>query len=396
MKTFAASKRMEGIPFSGIRRVFEQARALEAQGETIIHLEIGRPDFDTPAHIKDAAIAALQEGKVHYTSNWGILPLREAVSKSLEKELGLIYDPEGEIIITSGAAEGVLNTIMALVDPGDEVLVPDPGWVNYPAATVMAHGRPVPYSLRAENDFQIDLEEFKSFLSPKTKLVVLVTPHNPTGGMLEKHILEEISDLANKQGFFIMTDEIYNRMTYDGHRHVSIAGLPGMKDRTIIINGFSKAYSMTGWRVGYVAAPKPLAVTINKVHQHNTTCAASFAQYGALAALTGPQDCVLDMVREFDRRRLFLWEGINAIPGLSCPKPRGAFYAFVDVRGCGLSAEEFASRLLSEAGIAVVPGDVFGKAGAGFIRISYASSYQEIQEALERIKLFAQSLGGTT
>ncbi|NMB16130.1 MAG: pyridoxal phosphate-dependent aminotransferase [Firmicutes bacterium] len=387
---------MEGIPFSGIRRVFEQARALEAQGKKIIHLEIGRPDFDTPAHIKDAAIAALQEGKVHYTSNWGILPLREAVSKSLEKELGLIYDPEGEIIITSGAAEGVLNTIMALVDPGDEVLVPDPGWVNYPAATVMAHGRSVPYSLRAENDFQIDLEEFKNLLSPKTKLVVLVTPHNPTGGMLEKHILEEISDLANKQGFFIMTDEIYNKMTYDGHRHVSIAGLPGMKDRTIIINGFSKAYSMTGWRVGYVAAPKPLAVTINKVHQHNTTCAASFAQYGALAALTGTQDCVLDMVREFDRRRLFLWEGINAIPGLSCPKPRGAFYAFVDVRGCGLSAEEFASRLLSEAGVAVVPGDVFGEAGAGFIRISYASSYQEIQEALERIKLFAQSLGGTT
>ncbi|MGI6557631.1 MAG: pyridoxal phosphate-dependent aminotransferase [Limnochordia bacterium] len=396
MNTLGVSERMAGIPPSGIRRVFEQARALEAQGKKIIHLEIGRPDFDTPAHIKEAAMAALREGKVHYTSNWGILPLREAISRSLEKELGVPYDPEGEIIITAGAAEGVLDTIMALVDPGDEVLVPDPGWVNYPAATAMAHGRPVSYSLRADNDFQIDLEELKSLLSPKTKLVVLVTPHNPTGGMLERRILAEIGHLAAEHGFFIMSDEIYHKMIYDGHQHVSIAALPGMKERTVIINGFSKAYAMTGWRVGYVAAPKALAAAINKVHQHNTTCAASFAQYGALAALTGPQDCVANMVREFDRRRLFLWEGINAIPGLSCPRPRGAFYAFVDVRGCGLSAEEFASRLLTEAGVAVVPGDVFGRAGAGFVRISYASSYEEIQGALERIKQFTQSLGGTT
>jgi len=396
VNTLGVSKRMAGIPPSGIRRVFEQARALEAEGRRIVHLEIGRPDFDTPAHIKEAAMAALQEGKVHYTSNWGILPLREAVSKSLEKELGATYDPEGEIIITAGAAEGVFDTIMALVDPGDEVLVPDPGWVNYPVATSMAHGRPIPYALKAEMDFQIDLEEFQSLLSPKTKLVVLVTPHNPTGGMLAKDILEAISVLAKEYGFYIMTDEIYHKMTYDGHQHVSIASLPGMKERTIIINGFSKAYAMTGWRVGYVAAPKSLAATINKVHQHNTTCAASFAQYGALAALTGPQDCVANMVREFDRRRLLLWEGLNAIPGLRCPRPRGAFYAFVDVRGCRLAAEQFASRLLAEAGVAVVPGDVFGQAGAGFVRISYASSYEEIEEALERIKLFVQSLGGTT
>ncbi len=387
---FNPADRMELVPFSGIRKMFEKAKALEREGKAVIMMETGRPDFDTPTHIKAAAVKALEAGKVHYTSNYGIPELRKAITEKLQRENDLSYDPDKEIIVTAGASEAVLDAFLAFVNPGDEVLCPDPCWLNYAAASRMTGAVPVSMPMREKAGFQFDPEEIERLVTPKTKVMVIVSPHNPTGTVQHPEVVEALADIAVKHNLIVISDEIYERIVFGSAKHVSIASFPGMKERTVVINGFSKAYSMTGWRLGYIAATAPMVQAINRAHQYNTACANSFAQEGAAAALTGPQDCVKDMVAEFSRRRDLVIGELQSMKGITCPTPEGAFYAFINVTGLGLSSEEFCDKLLDEYYVSSVPGPVFGEAGKGFVRFSYANSYENLKEAMRRIRLFTE------
>ena len=377
--------RMQGVPFSGIRRIMAEAEKLERAGTSVIHLEIGRPDFDTPAHIKEAAKAALDQGDVHYTPNLGTLALRRAIARKLKADNGLDYDPESEVMVTVGASEGVFLSAAACLNPDEELLVPDVGWVNYYSVPALVSARLTTYRVREDQGFHPDPGAIAAAVTPRTKMLILCSPGNPTGAVAELSELEGIARVAVDRDLLVMSDEIYEKLVYDGARHISIASLPGMRERTILINGFSKAYSMTGWRLGYMAAPQKLMSAMVKVHQNLTTCAVSFAQAGAVAALEGPQHCVDQMVAEFRRRRDMLVTALNMIPGVSCVMPRGAFYVFANIRAFGMSSEEMALYILREAGAAIVPGTSFGPGGEGYVRISYANSYDQIQEATRRI-----------
>jgi aminotransferase len=379
------ARRMNAIPFSGIRKIFQAAVALEREGKEVIHLEVGRPDFDTPQHIKEAAKRALDEGFVHYTSNYGAPELREAIAQKLLNENGIRVDAENEVIVTVGANEAILLAMLALLDPDDEVLIPDPIWLHYFYCARLAEAKPIHVPLREENKFQIDPSDLEEAISPRTKMVVVNSPHNPTGAVLGKKTLEAIARIAIEHDLLVISDEIYEKIIYDGVQHYSMASLPGMAERTLTVNGFSKAYSMTGWRLGYVAARKTLIDSLIRVHQYSATCATSFAQKGAVAAYRASQDCVRDMVNEFDRRRRFLVESLEEIEGVSCVRPEGAFYVFPSVKGLGVPDEKLATYLLEEAGVALVPGSAFGKYGQGYLRLSYANSYQNIEAAVERI-----------
>ncbi|HSB67723.1 MAG TPA: pyridoxal phosphate-dependent aminotransferase [Candidatus Methylomirabilis sp.] len=383
------ASRMELVPFSGIRKVFERAKALEREGRPVIFLETGRPDFDTPRHIKEAAKRALDAGDVHYTSNYGTAELRAAIAEKLRRENGLRYDPGTEILVTIGAAEAILDVFLSVLNPGDEVLYPEPSWLNYMAAARLAGAIPVPIPLRESNGYQIDVDEVRERITPRTRLLVVVSPHNPTGTVQSPDTLRRLADLANRCDLLVMSDEIYERITYDGQAHLPLASCPGMRDRTVTINGFSKAFSMTGWRLGYAAAPPPLIQAMNRVHQYNVSCACAFAQAGAVAALTGPQDCVTAMVAEFKRRRDLVVPAVNAVPGLSCLKPGGAFYVWVNISRTGVSSEEFSLKLLEGAHVSSVPGTVFGESGQGYIRFSYANAYERLEEAMRRLARFA-------
>jgi aminotransferase len=382
------AQRMDLVPFSGIRKVFERGKALEREGRPVIFLETGRPDFDTPVHIKEAAKRALDAGEVHYTSNYGTPALRAAIAEKLARDNGLRYDPEQELLVTVGAAEAIHAAFLALVGPGDEVLYAEPSWVNYAAAARLTGAVPVPVSLRESNNYQIDPDEAQRAITPRTRLLVIASPHNPTGAVQSPETLRRLAELAVRNDLVVLSDEIYEKIIYDGLAHVSLASLPGMWERTITINGFSKAYSMTGWRLGYAAAPRPIIQAMNRVHQYTVACACSFAQAGAVAALTGPQDCVSAMVREFQRRRELVVPGINAIRGLSCLRPGGAFYAWVSVEGTGMRSEDFSLKLLETVYVSCVPGSVFGSAGEGYVRFSYANSFERLTEALERLERF--------
>jgi aspartate/methionine/tyrosine aminotransferase len=379
---------MDLVPFSGIRKVFERAKALEREGRPVIFLETGRPDFDTPPHIKEAAKRALDAGDVHYTSNYGTPQLRAAIAEKLHRENGLAYDPEGEIIVTVGAGEAILLVSLAFLNPGDEVLYCEPTWVNYAAAARIAGAIPVPVPLRESNGYQIDLEDVRRLISPRTRLLVVVSPNNPTGTVQSPEILRGLADLAVRHNLLVISDEIYERIVYDGQTHLSLASCPGMRERTITINGLSKTYSMTGWRLGYAAAPQPIIQSMNRVHQYNVACASAFAQAGAVAALTGPQACVAEMVAEFTRRRDLVVPAINGMGKLSCLKPGGAFYVWANIQGMGISAEEFSMRLLESAYVSLVPGTVFGESGQGYVRLSYANSYERLEEAMRRLTRF--------
>ena len=379
--------RMRGIPFSDIRKIAERAAQLEREGKTVIHMEIGRPDFDTPAHIKQAAIKSLEEGFVHYTSNYGILSLRQAIADKLLRDNGIRVNPENEIIVTVGANEAVSIALLAFLNPGDQVLMPDPAWPNYLHSPKMAGAEVVTYPLREELGFQPDPDEIRRLITPRTRMLFLNSPHNPTGGVLDRQTLEALAVLATEHNLLVVSDEIYEKIVYDGAEHVSIASLPGMADRAITINGFSKAYAMDGWRLGYVAASRPLVDTMVRVRQYLTTTPTSFAQVGAVAAYRGPQDCVEEMRREYDRRRQFLVAALNEIEGLSCVRPRGAFYVFPSIKRLGMSSEEAASFFLEEAQVAVVPGSAFGQSGEGFVRLSYATDYDGIVEAVSRMRI---------
>ena len=387
------ARRMKAIPFSGIRKIFQAAAELESQGQQVIHLEIGRPDFDTPAHVKEAAKQALDQGFVHYTSNYGLLELREAIAEKLLKDNGIRVEPESEIIVTLGVNQALAITMLALLDPGDEILIPDPFYLNYLHCAQLAEARVIRVPLREENEFQVAPPALETAITPRTKLIIINSPHNPTGAVLDKEVLEAIAEIAIERNLLVLSDEIYEKIIYDGAQHHSIASLPGMAERTITVNGFSKAYSMTGWRLGYVAAGKHLIHSLIRTHQYVGTSANSFAQKGAVAAYRSAQDCVEEMVSEFDRRRRFLVEALEQIEGVSCLRPRGAFYVFPSVKELGMPDEKLAYYLLREAQVALVPGSTFGEYGHGHLRLSYANSYENIQGAVERIERALSKLG---
>jgi len=379
--------RLRHIPFSGIREVFEECDRLEARGDDIVHLEIGRPDFDTPEPIKAAAVDALEAGHVHYTSNWGIAPLREALADKFAADNGLAYDPDGEIIVTTGATEAVLTTVLALVDPGDEVLVPDPCWTYEPSVR-MAGAEPTYYPLDPGAGFQPDVDALEAAVSEDTALLVVNSPHNPTGAVLSRDRAEALRDVAVENDLYVLSDEIYEQIRF-GRDHVSPAALDGMFDRTVTVNGFSKAYSMTGWRLGYLGAPAPLADAIVRVRQFTTTCAPSLAQHAGVRALSG--DLSAPLVEAFAERRDRVVERIAGVPGMTCPDPDGAFYAFPTAPDAADDGESFVWSLLREEGVALVPGTVFGDAHDDRVRIAYANSTDRIDEAFDRIEAWVDA-----
>ena len=379
------SIKMNDIPFSGIRKVTESVAKLEKEGKDIISLSIGRPNFDTPAHIKEAAKKSLDEGHIFYTSNYGTESLRQAVADKLKRDNGLDYEMS-DVIVTVGANQAVSIAMTALLDPGDEVLVPNPSWLHYFYCADLVGAKTVSYPLLEENNFNVVPEDIEKLVTPKTKMVIVNSPNNPTGSVLSKESLQAIADIAEKYDLVVLSDEIYEKLIYDDSVHHSIASLPGMRDRTVMIHGVSKSYSMTGWRIGFaVTAHKEFISAMIRVLQYTVTCANSFAQDGAEVALNGPQDCVEDMRQQFDRRRKLVYDRINKIEGLSCIAPKGAFYCFVNIKKLGMSDEEASNYYINEAGVAMVPGSAFGEYGKGYLRVSFANSYENIEKAMDRI-----------
>jgi aspartate aminotransferase/aminotransferase len=376
--------RMDEIPFSGIRDIFESCNRLEAKGRDIVHFEIGRPDFDTPKPIKKAATEALARGEVHYTSNYGIAPLRSQIATKYRDEYGLSYDDEEGIVVTAGGTEAVLVTVLALVDPGDEVLIPDPCWTYEPSIR-MAGGTPVRYTFDDQRGFQPDIDSLRAGVTDDTKLLIVNSPHNPTGGVLTRDSVDRLARFAIENDLFVLSDEIYERITYD-RSHVPLATVEGMYDRTITVSGLSKAYSMTGWRLGYLAGPPEVVNPIVRARQYTSTCANSFAQHGGVRALEGGDELARPLVEAFRKRRDVLVERVDEIPGMNCPDPEGAFYAMPTTPDDVTNATEFADSLLQEAGVATVPGTVFGPSAEDRIRIAYTVPTERIHEGFDRIE----------
>lgn len=377
--------RMNRMAPSGIRKVNEKALAMERAGEKVLHFEIGRPDFDTPEYIKKAAEQALAEGKVHYTSNFGLMELRQAIADKLKRENNVDYQAS-EVLVTVGLSEAVFAVLATILEEGNEILVPDPVWLNYINVPNLLGAKAVTYGLTEETGFQMNLEEVKGKITPKTRAIVIITPNNPTGGVLSEDVLKELADIAISNDLMVISDEVYERLIYDGAKHISIASLPGMKERTFTMNGMSKAYAMDGWRLGYVAAPEEYILAMNKFHQHNTTCAPNFVQVAAIAALTQEGDEVKEMVKEYQRRRDYAVKAINEIPGLHCECPKGAFYIFINCKSLNMKSADLSAYLLEEAKIALVPGDVFGPGGEGYLRMSFANSYENVVEGCAQLK----------
>lgn len=384
MRDFICSKFNKVGP-SGIRKINEKTLEMERAGKKIYHFEVGRPDFDTPKLIKDATIKSIENGDVFYTSNYGIMPLREAVAEKLRNENNLDYTAK-EVLITAGATESIYDSYSLILEEGDEILLPNPCWPNYVNAAHIMGAVPVRYSLAEENDFQIDFDELEGLVTEKTKAIVIINPSNPIGSMFTLETLEKLADFAKKKDILVISDEIYEKIIYGNKKHISIASLEGMKERTITINGFSKTYSMTGFRLAYIAAPEEFIRVLNIIHQHNTSCATSFVQHGGITAIKEGGDAAEEMVKEYKRRRDYIVEKVNSIEGLSLNAPDGAFYAFINIKELGVSSEEFCNYLLDEECVAIVPGTVFGSAGEGFVRFSYASSYEDIVEGLNRME----------
>jgi aspartate/methionine/tyrosine aminotransferase len=378
------ASRMELI---GTETAFEaaaRARALEATGREVIHLEIGEPDFDTPANVREAAKGALDAGATHYAPFPGIPELRAAIADDFSARRGMAVAPD-HVFVTVGGKGVMYYAIMALVDPGDEVIVPDPGYPIYASVTRFVGGTAVAIPIRQENDFRLDIDELVSLVTPKTRMIVLNSPANPTGGVLTREDLERIAALARERDLVVLSDEIYSRILYEGE-HVSIATLPGMADRTIVLDGFSKTYAMTGWRLGYAIVPESLAFAFGRLIINSVSSATTFAQVGAVEALRGPQDAVDAMVAEFRARRDLVVDGLNSLPGVTCLRPKGAFYVFPDVSGTGRTGDEIAHMLLHEAGVSVLSGTAFGEVGINHIRLSYANSRAQISRAIEKMR----------
>ena len=375
------SDRVRGIKGSGIREFFDIAQRMEGA----ISLGVGEPDFVTPWNIREACIFSLEKGYTSYTSNWGLLELRESLSDRIYKESGVYYEPEGEILITTGVSEAFDLALRAIVNPGDEVILHEPSYVSYKPCTTFAGGTPVCVDTGVEDEFKLKAEKLEEKITEHTKAVILSYPSNPTGATLGRKDLEEIADVVNEHDLLVISDEIYGKLTYEGE-HTCFSSLNGMKEQTILLNGFSKAYAMTGWRIGYAAGNKEIIEAMMKIHQYIMLCTPITAQMAAVEALRS-DDEMERMVSEYNRRRRLMVEGLREI-GLSCFEPKGAFYTFPSVENTGLTSEEFAKRLLLEAKVVVIPGSVFGACGEGFIRCSYAVSQYEIKEALERMGRF--------
>ncbi|HEX5156088.1 MAG TPA: aminotransferase class I/II-fold pyridoxal phosphate-dependent enzyme [Ktedonobacterales bacterium] len=378
------SKRVRSIKPSGIRKFFDIAATM---GD-VISLGVGEPDFVTPDHIRQAGIDSINAGETHYTSNWGTLALRQAISENIERRYGVHYDPATEVMVTVGVSEGIDATLRAILDQGDGVAVPDPGYVAYEADVTLAGGKVVPVRTHVEEEFEVRAAALDAVLNQHTKVVLLGNPNNPTGAVIARPELEKIAALAVRNDLLVISDEVYSRLVY-GEEHACIAAMPGMRERTVLADGFSKAYAMTGWRVGYLCAPAHLLEAILKVHQYAIMCAPTMSQAAALEALLHGEDDVLAMVASYDERRKLMVNGLNAI-GLDCYMPRGAFYAFPSIARTGMTSEEFAEKLLFEEKVAAVPGSAFGEGGEGFIRCTYCTAQDKISEALERIGRFVK------
>jgi len=370
------------IPHSAIRMMVEAADRMEKEGKEVIHLEIGRPDFNSPAHVVEACVNALRAGKHHYCPNAGIPELRQAIVRRFQDEYRLDYDSSDEVIVTNGVCEAVYLSMNALLNPGDQILLPDPGWLNYEVNAICAYAEPVSYTLSAVNGYQPDIDEIARKITPRTRMIMLVSPSNPVGSVTRPEVLQGIADLAEKHDLIVASDEIYEKIIYPPARHASIACLPGMKKRTLLLNGFSKYWSMTGWRLGYVLGPRELIDPMQRYHLFLITSVATFTQYGALAALTGDETPSKNMVLELTRRRDYFAPAVNKIPGFSCLIPDGAFYVFVDARKTGMDGWQLSDLLLKEAGVVTVAGECFGKNGAGHIRMALTCPLEKLQKAV--------------
>lgn len=381
------SRRVAATPPSGIRKFFDIAATMD----NVISLGIGEPDFVTPQPILDAGIASLQRGETAYTSNSGTIELRTALSRHLQRLYGVSYNPDDEIIITVGVSEALYLTMTAILDPGDEVIIPEPCFVSYAPEVIFAGGVPVTVPTYVEHHFQVTAADIAAAITPQTKAILLGYPNNPTGAVMTRAVMAEIAAIAEQYDLLIISDEIYDQLVY-GVPHTCVPSLPGMRDRTILLGGFSKDYAMTGWRIGYACAAPDLLGAMRKVHQYTIMSAPTTAQMAALVALESGAEHVERMRQEYDRRRRLIVAGFNTL-GLDCFEPHGAFYAFPSVRRSGMSSDEFANRLLAEERVAVVPGDAFGSSGSGFVRASYATAYEKIEEALNRIESFMRRHG---
>ncbi|MGI6577074.1 MAG: aminotransferase class I/II-fold pyridoxal phosphate-dependent enzyme [Eubacteriales bacterium] len=380
------SENVKSIPPSGIRKFFD----LMENMDDVISLGVGEPDFKTPWHIRDAGIYSLEKGFTKYTSNAGLTDLRKEICKYLERRFYLSYNSENEVVVTVGGSEAIDLAVRALVNPGDEVIIPQPSFVCYAPIVSLLGGKPVIIETKVENKFRLTAEELRSAITPKTKLLVLPYPNNPTGAIMEREHLESIADVLSETNIMVVSDEIYAELTYES-KHVSIANIEGMKERSIVVNGFSKAYSMTGWRMGYAVGPAPVIKQMVKIHQYAIMCAPTTSQYAAIEALREGDRDIAHMLEDYNQRRRLIIDGFRKI-GLDCFEALGAFYVFPCIRSTGLTSEEFCEKLLRNYKVAAIPGSAFGESGEGFIRCCYAASVEDITEALRRIELFIDQL----
>jgi len=384
------AERMSRLGTETAFEVLARAKSLEAQGKDVIHLEIGEPDFDTPQHIIEAAVKALNQGKTHYGPAAGVPELRAALAEDMGKRRNIKIQPD-QVVVTPGAKPIMFFSILALIDEGDEVMYPNPGFPIYESVIDFVGAKSVPYPLREEREFSFDIDEFKSLITDKTKMIILNSPQNPTGGILTGTDLKAVAKFAQEKDIYVLSDEVYLNTIYEGVHH-SIASIPGMPGRTIIIDGFSKTYAMTGWRLGYGAMPEDLAEKIVQLQINCNSCTSTFSQYAGIEAIKGPQDEVYKMVAEFKKRRDVIVDGLNAIDGVSCLRPHGAFYVFPNIKQLNIDGKKFANLLLEKFGVAALSGTAFGKYGQGYLRLSYANSVENIEKALDRIEQAVKSL----
>ena len=382
-------KKVIDIKPSGIRKFFDIVA--EMHDPEVISLGVGEPDFDTPWHVREEGIWSLEKGKTSYTSNSGLLELRQAISEYTLDKIGVKYDPVKEMLITVGGSEAIDLAMRVMIDEGDEVLIPQPSYVSYEPCVVLANGVPVIIELKEEDEFKLTKQELLDAITPRTKILVLPFPNNPTGSTMGKKELEEIAEVCIEHDLYVVSDEIYSALTYTGEPHFSIAAIPGMRERTVMINGFSKAFAMTGWRLGYACGPNRILAQMTKVHQFAIMCAPTTSQYAAIEAIKNGDNDVEEMKKSYDQRRRYLVHALREM-GLHCFEPFGAFYIFPSIKSTGLTSEEFAHRLLQEQKLVVVPGTAFGECGEGFLRISYAYSLEELKEAIRRLSAFIGSL----
>ncbi|MGD0978516.1 MAG: pyridoxal phosphate-dependent aminotransferase [Candidatus Bathyarchaeia archaeon] len=382
-------ERLKLIKSSGIRRFF----ALAQEMPVCFNLSVGEPDFCVPSHALDGGWRAVKEGRTHYAPTNGVPELRDALAQKAYRDYGLNYDPNCEILVTVGGTQAIFTALMGLLNPGDEVLIPDPGFVVYEPGVLLAGGVPVHVPLREDNDFRPSMSDVTSLITDKSRVMILNYPNNPTGSVLSYDEVAALAKITVDCDLVVISDEVYEKMVYDGVKHYCLATFPEMHERTLVINSFSKTYAMTGLRVGCVYGPRDLVSPLWLVNQYTVACVDTFSQYVALAALKGPQECVEEMVKEFDRRRHLVHKRLNEIKGFKCQLPKGAFYAFPNIRGSGISSEQLAEFLVKEASVLTVPGSAFGACGEGYLRLSYASAYKDLEEALDRMEMALRKLG---